>query len=561
MVETTVQEACNILIDILITNGIKDAVLSPGSRNAPLIMAFARIGAISKKVVVDERSAAFMALGIAKETQRPVVIVCTSGTALLNYSPAIAEAYYQQIPLIVISADRPSEWIDQDDSQTIRQNGALANFVKSTYDIPAYYEDENLKWFINRSLNDAILNATTNNQGPVHINFHIAEPLCESSVRMSNLTRRIESISPDQILSDKEIDRLALEYTKAKKVMIVGGFESPDNNLRESIVALSTLPNTVVLTETITNICGGEVIPTIDRLISQLKSGQFKDFQPDLLITFGGSLVTRILKEKLRQFNAPSHWHVGTSEHVIDTMKSLTCKINIQPRYFFPQLKSRIGECSGIYNDQWQHLSAEAKVSHQQYVDKSPWCDLKAFDVILGSIPDNTNLHISNGTAIRYAQLFGDKIKCKCSCNRGTAGIDGSTSTALGASLVSEHNTIFISGDMSFTYDLGALASQYKNPKFKIIVMCNGGGGIFRFLKGTSKLPELENYFEVHHQINIKAIATSFDYKYFGAGNLEELIDILPTFYNSDDTAILAVHTPRELNAEILRGYFKRNKI
>ena len=173
--ETTSKIACNILVDVLAAQGIRKFVVSPGSRNAPIIVALSRRDDVVKHVIVDERSAAFVALGIAQQSGEAVGIVCTSGTALLNYAPAVAEAYYQKLPLIVISADRPREWIDQDDSQTIRQYEALSQFVKKSYDLPARCDDATAQWYVNRMVNDAVIEATGGQPAPVHINLQLDE--------------------------------------------------------------------------------------------------------------------------------------------------------------------------------------------------------------------------------------------------------------------------------------------------------------------------------------------------------------------------------------------------
>lgn len=559
MEQTTDHNSCNILVDILVANGVKQVVISPGSRNAPLIMAFARKQEISKYVVVDERSAAFMALGMAQQTQCPVALICTSGTAMLNYSPAIAEAYYQQIPLIVISADRPMEWIDQDDSQTIIQYGAYNNFIKASYNIPAYYHEDSMKWYINRIINDACQQSKYSTWGPVHINVQLVEPLCNSIERSNTQTRIVNTILPYSMLSNYDLTTLRGIFTHSQKVMILAGFSTPNRELEEFLIKLSLLPNVVVLTETITNLSGGNIIRTIDRVITEVDDEKLESYSPDLLITFGGALVTRMLKEMLRKYKPIHHWHIGLNQHIIDTMMSVNLDIKATPLEFFAQFAINPPTVNSNYRDNWKCLANAAKASHELYLNSIPWCDLKAFDIILESIPLNYNLQLSNGTSIRYAQLFGDKFSCQCNCNRGVAGIDGCTSTALGASLVSTDNMLLITGDMSFSYDLGGLASQYKNSKFKIIVMNNGGGGIFRFLKGPSSLPELEDYFEVHQNLNIKGISSAFDYDYMEISDEKNIKEKLELFFSNKKNTILCITTPREINADILRGYFRRN--
>ena len=220
--ETTDKEVCNILADVVIAHGVRRAVLSPGSRNAPLLVALARREEIDKYVIVDERSAAFVALGMAQQLGEPVMLVCTSGTAVLNYAPAIAEAYYQKLPLIVVSADRPKEWIDQDDSQTIRQFEVLSQFVKKSYDIPARCNDDIARWYANRIVNDAMIEAMSGRKAPVHINVQLDEPLAGLS-EYEGSQRVIEMIAPSQSVSGCDMEKL-LDEAVGKDILVIAGF-------------------------------------------------------------------------------------------------------------------------------------------------------------------------------------------------------------------------------------------------------------------------------------------------------------------------------------------------
>ena len=257
-------------------------------------------------------------------------------------------------------------------------------------------------------------------------------------------------------------------------------------------------------------------------------------------------------------------WCVGNVRCIIDTVKHLTMRIDSSPEQFFNDILlampecTQSGQCAG-YASLWQKLAGDAAAWHAQYVNDAPWCDLKAFSLIMHNLPANCTLHLSNGTCIRYAQLFGTQCHIPCYCNRGTSGIDGSTSTALGTSLVApgDETTLLITGDMSFGYDLAGIASQYVSRRFKIIVMCNGGGNIFRFLNGTSELPELEEYFEVSRTTRIQALASAFGFDYFEATDAETLSATIGRFYESTQQAILAIHTPARENAAILRRYFR----
>lgn len=555
--ESTAKESCNILADVLAGHGVRHYVLSPGTRNAPVIVALARREGIRRHVVVDERSAAFIALGIAQQTGEPVALVCTSGTALLNYAPAVAEAYYQKLPLIVVSADRPREWIDQDDSQTIRQFEALSQFVKKSYDLPARCDDDTARWYANRIVNDAMIEATSGQRAPVHINVQIDEPI-NALAPWNGSQRIIEAVEPSAFLSDAAIDSLMAE-AEGKNILIIAGFGSHDEALEREVNRLAEFPNVAVLTETIANLNGDRLIAAIDRTLLAMESRQ--DYVPDLLITLGGALVSRIVKTFMRRYHPAAHWHVGVTATTVDCMQSLTRRVLTDPATFFSQTADRLRTDGSRYNALWHDLASRGLQRHNGYLQGIGWSDMKAFSMILPAIPKHFHLQLSNGTTIRYAQLFGEQLTMACNCNRGVSGIDGSTSTAVGASIASDGPTLLITGDMSFSYDLSALASRYCSPRLKIIVMKNGGGGIFRFIKSTSELPEMEQYLEVGLDVPVERYAAAFGFRYFEATDEASLAEALPAFFaECAKPAMLAVVTDNVVSATVLKNYFSKSK-
>ncbi len=559
---TTTHESCNILIDLLLQYGVKHAVVSPGSRNAPIIIALSRCSEIKKYVIVDERSAAFVALGISQCTHEPVAIVCTSGSAVLNYAPAVAEAYYQQLPLIVISADRPNEWINQNDSQTIIQPNILNNIVKDSYNIPAKDYDKNSLWYINRTINEALDKAISSPLGPVHINIQFDEPLYECKPFKKTDIRQINTYKPVN-LSQTQYEKLAHSIKSYKRVMVLASMHNPCRELTTALDNISA-GNIVVLSEIIANNNhSNKILHNIDRLFTQISENEWKTYSPDLLITFGGAPVSRLVKSFLRKATCIEHWRIGIDNNIIDTMQNLTQKIEISPVNFFTEISKQPIKTDGDYFKQWKDLADTAKNSHNNYIEHSPWSDLKAMDIIMKSIPEKgVNLQISNGSAIRYADIMGvpQYFEGSCHCNRGVSGIDGSTSTALGASISTPNTTVLITGDMSFSYDLNGLTSQYNSKLFKIVVLCNGGGGIFRFINGPSMLPEFEQYFEVHRDIPIEKYAHAFGFDYIEADNEATLQDGLYNLLYNNSSTILAVYTNNKVSAKTLRGYFNRNK-
>lgn len=559
--ETTDKNVCRMLATLLAAHGVKRAVLSPGSRNVPMLIAMTAEPSISTEVVVDERSAAFMALGMAAVSGNPVALVCTSGTALLNYAPAVAEAYYRQIPLIVISADRPLRWIDQDDSQTIRQFGILAQIVKASYDICAETVTADDEWYANRVINDAMINATTGCKGPVHINLQIDEPLGGRSSEPLLQQRVIGAIGPS-VIPDDRIASLRNIIATTPKVLVIAGFASPDPVLNSALSSLAALPNVAVMTESIANLSDTRFIGRVDTALGGLSASRQQCLAPDLVITMGGALVSRFVKQFIRNHRPEAHWHVGFTPNTVDCFKALTLRIEAHPGEFFARI-GRIDPSEAVksdYNKEWHDVYSGAVMRRDAFACNAPWSDLRAFSIIMSHLPEHCELQLSNGTPIRYAQLFaGSSAVRRIDCNRGVSGIDGSTSTAIGASLAYTGGpTVFVSGDMSAQYDIGALAFRDIPPRFKMIVLCNGGGGIFRFIGSTAALPEREALFADPVNLPIRDIASAYGFRCFSASSPDGLERVLPEFMaDGDRPYILAVEDlPRQLSADLLKKYF-----
>lgn len=538
--------------------GMRHVVISPGSRNAPLIIAFNRESSIRTHVIVDERSAAYFALGMAQQTGEPVGVICTSGTALLNYAPAVAEAYYQRVPLLVISADRPAEWIDQDDSQTIRQPGALAQVVKCSYQLPVESTQKDDVWYVNRCVNDAINCMMSDRKGPVHLNIPLSEPLCGLADKIVEEPRVFDKISGGSALSPEDLGMLSERIAASSAVMILASMHSPSQALENALSALSRHENVIVLTETVSNLKNPSFINNIDRNLCRMTDGNKERLMPELLISFGGPLISKFLKTRFKDNPPVEHWYIGVEDHAIDTFCHLSRQLDISPERFFSALGPLVrNNPDASYKKEWMELEAYSDMRHRDFIADLPWSDLKAFSRIIPSLPTGSRLQLSNGTCVRYHQLFKGCNVSQVNSNRGTSGIDGSTSTAAGASAVFDGVTTLITGDISFLYDSNGLWNRKLSPNLKIIVMNNGGGGIFRFIKGPSDVEELEEFFETPHGLDFSKIAALYSLDYFSAENEEELEAALPLLYESPRPAILDVKTPNDLNAQILRAYFK----
>ena len=554
--ETTDKLQCQILVETMYFHGVRHAVVSPGSRNAPLIIALSR-SRIKTHVVVDERSAAYVALGMAQQLKAPVALVCTSGTALLNYAPAVAEAYYQKLPLIVVSADRPQEWIDQDDSQTIRQFQALSQFVKRSYDIPARCDDDTAVWYAERIAHDAMMEALSLRRAPVHINVQLAEPLNGLTTENYRLRRIHHFPSIDGICREDTL-KLAGQLM-GKRVMVIAGFMQINEPLRQALNAIAAKDAAVVLTETISNMGDDFTINAIDRTLLAIDEDD-KRYRPDVVITIGGAIVSRKIKAYLRKVKA-EHWYVGIGDVTVDCFQNLTRRIDANPDTFIPLLFEYANTVKSFCT-LWQDAHTAGLRRHHKYLEKIGWSDMKAYETIFDFYqqnPDNLIMQLSNGTTIRYAQLFGNRVIVPNFCNRGVSGIDGCTSTAIGAAIINGP-AVLITGDMSFFYDISALSALTPKVPLKIIVVDNGGGGIFRFVGSTSSLPELEKYFVVKRNLDVEKVAASFGIKTFSADNEDCLYEQISNLMAESGPALLVVKTDGKRSAEILKNYFNPTK-
>lgn len=563
--EDTSKKFVSVLFEVLTQKGVRNVVCSPGSRNVPLLMAAESRPRIKKFFASDERSAAFMALGMSAVKQEPVALLCTSGTALLNYSPAVAEAYYQGIPLIVISADRPIQWIDQDDSQTLRQDNALDNFVKKSFTIPADGEDNpELEWYVNRIANEAVLIACDKKPGPVHINVHISEPLGKAISKKENEPRNIISFQGDGI-TNKEIYRELAEHLYDKSIFLVAGFMQPDSGLQKAIAEFSKFNNVAVMAETISNLHLSSSSYSVDSTLTAFKPDFLDMMAPEVVISIGGALVSRKLKEYLRRnSDRTEHWAIGYSNTLSDPFMNLQLRVEADPVKFFRSLTAAMKKSaveSSLFKMEWELARKKAAELKDNFVKTCPWSELKAFEYIFNHIPKNHNLFLSNGTVIRYAQIITYKLPHASYCNRGVSGIDGCTSTAIGGAIAYKEPTTLITGDLSMAYDIGALAIQDIPDRFKIIVIDNRGGGIFRFIPATSDWEEKEKYLCQPPLLPLRNLAEGYGWDFFESMDEKNLHEEFHKFINNSRKSILKVTCPPEKSAEVLKNYMNKSYI
>jgi 2-succinyl-5-enolpyruvyl-6-hydroxy-3-cyclohexene-1-carboxylate synthase len=557
---TSDKKTAVLLAEQFVNKGFKDIVISPGSRNAPVILSFAQHPNIDAISIVDERSAAFFALGIAQRNRKTVAINCTSGTAALNYAPAIAEAYYQKVPLLVITADRPAELIDQADGQTIRQNNVYANYVKKSYHLPEELKTSDEIKQAKEIFKEALNLTLFPDYGPVHINLPFREPIY-NQVKSEKFEYCFEATNPSNpTFKAAIVEKFAQQWNSYEKKLLIAGMMDHNPELQKILNKVTDDPSVVMLTETTSNLKGDCTCPCIDKVVHTIKEDEINDFKPDLVVSFGGPVISKMIKAFLRNNKPDRHWHIDPVDHQMNTYHCLTDGIKVDPVSLFKQLLPLIHQKESNFRETWLKRDQRSENRHQDFLKNCNYTDLKVFEILLQHLPNNSDLQLGNSTPVRYVQLFKPTKKISYFSNRGTSGIDGSVSTAAGACYASGNLTTIIVGDLGFFYDSNALMNNHLHPNLRIVIINNSGGGIFRFIPGPDKTDQLEEFFETKHNWTSKYIARNFNVPYYYACNQSELEDLLTDFYKpqkNNRPAILEIRTPNKKNATILKSYFK----
>lgn len=573
----TVVELCKL-------QNVRHIVISPGSRNAPLTIGFTFDDFFQCYSIVDERCAAFFALGIAQQTKTPVALVCTSGSAMLNYYPAIAEAFYSKIPMIALSADRPKHLLEIGDGQTIMQNDVYGKHVLFSTNLKLDIKDENnlpeeetipllknLEQRVERFLGiqkdiqeynefelQRAISIASQKMGPVHVNVPFDEPLYDLVPELT-IRPKLVSIEPKvSKIDDFQVKNYAERWLNSERKMVLVGVSYADTIDQEYLNDLAQEDSVVVFTETTSNLHHPQFFPGIDKLISPLNEEELKQLQPDLLITFGGLIVSKRIKSFLRKYKPKEHWHIDPYR-AYDTFFCLTAHIPFAPNEFFKSFMPKLTHHKkSDYKNYFLQLRQTRRIKHAEYLQTIPFSDFKAYDKVLNAIPSKAILQVGNSAAVRYTQLFQISKTIDVYCNRGTSGIDGSTSTAIGCAVVHKRQTIFLTGDLSFFYDSNGLWNNYIPKNFRIIVINNQGGGIFRILPGHKNTENFDTFFETKHHLNAKPICDLFGFSYYSARDEKSLDKALVSFFKSaSKPKLLEIFTPRLSNDDILLDYFK----
>lgn len=557
------KENVNILTLLLLEYGVSDAVVCPGSRNAPIVHNLSVCEAIRCRPVTDERSAAFYALGLAIATRRPTVVCVTSGSALLNVMPAVAEAAYQHVPLVVISADRPQQWIDQLDGQTIPQPDALGRFVRKAVQLPEPHNDEE-RWLCRRLVNEAMHLATCRQGAPVHINVPISEPLFEFDTEQLPQLSRFNNIKRAAI-KDASMD-MPDAFHEAKRPMIVIGQLAHGTISHETIRSLSE--KYVVMSEPLSNpsymtIHFDEAIRYIVSDNSSINDDEDDKtaYYPDYVIYVGDTLISKPARRFLRNAKAPSCLITPDAADIHDPLMTLTDIVECDTDSINALLASLCDapdtdeRCR--FHDRWQSfLDAYAAHADAYAPEYSQMATVKYFEEQLADLDIDICVHYANSSAVRLACIYAQHYVW---CNRGVNGIEGSLSTAAGFSLATHDMTVCVIGDLSFFYDQNALWNSNLRGNLRIILLNNRGGGIFRQLPGLSDSPAADDLVMASHENTAQGICTQNDIGYMSAKNMDEMQIGVVTLLTreSERPMLLEVFTDSNDDVKALEKYFK----
>ena len=547
--------------ELLYQKGITDVVISPGSRSAPLTMAVARHPGLKTRVVADERSAGFIALGMAMQSRRTVAVICTSGSAVYNLAPAVAEAYFQEVPLLLLTADRPHEWLHQQDGQTMAQAGVFGPHVKRSFDLPADYTHADARWFIERSVNEAINLCRLSPAGPVHINVPLREPFypLEGETMTFERVRIIETLPMMQQLPPATWHQLLDEWESTERKLIAVGQVPYDPALLAVLHKISDEFGVPVIGELTGNIGHNSLfISHSDTLLGGSDEAFLDSLRPELLLTFGGSFLTRNLKTFFRQRpvgmpNHNRHWHISPAvDRIVDPFRSLTTLVPMAPLPFLEKLfadmdyqRFRQGDDdsdeSFDFRERWQQADRRATAMVQQSLQESDFTDWTATQAVMDALPTDSVLHLANSMPVRYANLCGIPAdrRVAVSANRGVSGIDGCLSTAVGAALQTDQFVTVLIGDVAFFYDRNALWHAQLPKNLRIVLLNNHAGHIFRIIDGPNRQPELAEFFETEQPLTAQRTAEDARISYLFCDNQSDVEQALSGFYVVQDKAVL----------------------
>lgn len=539
------------LAALLKAHGVKKMVLCPGSRNAAIVHTLVNMEDFVCYPVTDERSAGFFAIGLSLQGGGPVAVCCTSGSALLNLHPAVAEAFYQQVPLIVISADRPAAWIGQMDGQTLPQPGVFGSLVKLSVNLPEVQTEED-EWFCNRLINEAILETTHHGKGPVHINVPVSEPIYRFTAKTLPEVRVITRYQGLSVY-DRDYNGLIERLNKYNKRMIVVG-QMNLIYLFEKKYVKPLSKHFAWLTEHLGNrTVPGIPVKNFDAAVYSMAPERKNELSPEILITYGGHIVSGQLKKYLRNHPPREHWHIAADGKIADLYGCLTTVIEMDPFEFLEKIAFLLDNRPISYPLMWENYCKT--IPEPEF----PYSEMAVIGKLIRSLPEPSALHLANSSTVRYAQLFTVSPEVEVCCNRGVNGIEGSLSTAVGYAAASDKLNFIVIGDLSFFYDMNALWNRNYSANIRILLLNNEGAEMLHTLPGMDESSRSRRFVTAEHHATAKGWAEECGFFYMKVTGAEELEEAMRRFTVTETASrpmILEAFTDKETDTALLREYY-----
>lgn len=545
-------KAYQIIIALLKKYGISHCVLSAGSRNVPFVHSIEEDPYFHCYSVVDERSAGYFALGLAQELNEPVVISCTSSTATCNYWPPVAEAFYQGVPIVVLTSDRDPAMLGQWEDQMIDQVGMYDRHVRKSVNLPIINSRDD-EIFCQRLVNEALLELDHRGTGPVHINVPMKSYNNSFNVKTLPDVTKIDRLGIND--NDSEWDKKIEKLKAAKRILLTCGqnsYVSP--KLQDGIKQFFKKYNSAVLLDYMANVELEEGINTTvcmdARYITDKKT---KELLPDIVISFGGNIFSGI-KEQLRKFAGQfEHWLIQEDGRVVDLYKSITTIFECKPEYFFEYCNRH---ASGSMNDR-KYYEEFRSYTDSVIIPEFEWSHIYAIKEVVERIPSESILHLSINDSIRITNFFKIKPGIKTYANIGTHGIDGCMSSFLGQAAVSNKPSYLIIGDLAFFYDMNAIRLRHIGNNVHILLINNEGGSEFYFNRmWKNKASDLHT--TARHFTQAEGWVNSNNFIYLSAHDKESLQSCIKEFMRNDQDkpVFLEVFTEMKHDADMIYDFF-----
>ena len=539
------------LVDGLYASGVRRAVISPGSRNTPLVFALIEHGGIQSFSHMDERSAGFFALGMARERNEPVAIVCTSGTAVANLYPAVVEAYFSRVPLVVLTADRPAELREVGANQTIRQPNLFGSHVKWACETPAPEDRVEMALDMRGLALRAGLVARSAPEGPVHVNVPFREPLLPprraEAVILAELAAIEAQPAPAAPCSPSALAWVENALRRARRPAVVAGPMRP-GPLAQAVADFAARSGIPLFADILSNCRASEASVLHYDLALRAPAGPEP---PDLVLRFGAEPTSKALSEWLRKSRAEFFVFDETPIYR-DSGHAATHVVIGDPTVWLREASIALDVWSA-YRTAWRRAS-DAVSSVLAQPEALPWFEGEAVRKAVEALGPSHLLVLGNSRPVRDADaLARPEAGVEIYANRGASGIDGVTSTALGHAVASRRPTLLVIGDVSFYHDLnGLLMAREVSSPFVVLLVHNGGGGIFRHLSQASRPGEID-WFTTPHHLDFAPIVRAYGGAYASVGDRDALVGAVREGMERPGLTVVETRFPNDESPRVYR--------